>query len=429
MTQFALSELQARAILDLRLQRLTGLERDKIKEEYDELKKLIAYLQGVLADEPLRMKIIKDELNTIKEKYGDERRTEIIRTAEEFNPEDFYANDDMVITISNLGYIKRTPLTEFKTQTRGGIGTKGSSTRDEDFLEHMLSATMHNTMIFFTEKGKCFWQKVYDIPEGTKVSKGRAIQNLINIDSDDNVQAYINVKSLVDTEYVQQNYILLCTRKGVIKKMRLEDFSRPRQNGIVAITIHEGDSLIDARLTDGTNNILIAIRSGRAIRFPESKVRPMGRTASGVRGIRLSQAEDDKVVGLVCVNSEEQDILVVAENGYGKRSKLEDYRITNRGGKGVKTINVTAKTGKLIAIKGVTDKEDLMIINKSGITIRVAASTIRITGRAAQGVKLINLRKNDMIASVAQTPKSEEENINPIIPEVDDQNSIANADE
>ncbi len=422
MSNFSLTEVQAKAILELRLQRLTGLERDKIKEEYEELIKLIEHLRQILADEPLRMQIIKDELTVLKEKYGDERRTEIIPTAEEFNPEDFFADDDMVITISNLGYIKRTPLSEFKTQTRGGIGTKGSSTRDEDFLEHMLSATMHNTMLFFTEKGRCFWQKVYDIPEGTKISKGRAIQNLINIDSDDTVQAYINVKSLTDPEYFKNRYIVLCTRKGVIKKMRLEDFSRPRQNGIVAIKIREGDSLIDARLTDGSNQILIAIRSGRAIRFPENKVRAMGRTASGVRGIRLSSAPDDKVIGLVCVKTEEQEILVVAENGYGKRSKIKDYRITNRGGKGVKTINVTAKTGKLIAVKGVTDKDDLMIINKSGITIRVTVSGIRITGRAAQGVKLINLRKNDVIASVAQVPKSEEENIEPPVAEGDDQN-------
>jgi DNA gyrase subunit A len=422
MSSFNLSEVQAKAILELRLQRLTGLERDKIKEEYEELKKLIEYLRQVLADEPLRMNIIKEELTVIKDKYGDERRTEIIPTAGEFNPEDFFADDDMVITISNLGYIKRTPLTEFKTQTRGGIGTKGSSTRDEDFLEHMLSATMHNTMLFFTEKGRCFWQKVYDIPEGTKISKGRAIQNLVNIDSDDTVKAYINVQSLTDTEYVKNNYIVLCTRKGVIKKMRLEDFSRPRQNGIVAITIREEDSLIDARLTDGSNEILIAIRSGKAIRFPENKVRPMGRTASGVRGITLSKDADDRVIGLVCVNSPEQDILVVAENGFGKRSKIEDYRITNRGGKGVKTINVTPKTGKLIAVKGVTDKEDLMIINKSGITIRLAVSSIRITGRAAQGVKLINIRKNDVIASVAQVPKSEEENYDQPPVEGEDQN-------
>jgi len=422
MSNFSLTEVQAKAILELRLQRLTGLERDKIKEEYEELIKLIEHLRQILADEPLRMQIIKDELTVLKEKYGDERRTEIIPTAEEFNPEDFFADDKMVITISNLGYIKRTPLSEFKTQTRGGIGTKGSSTRDEDFLEHMLSATMHNTMLFFTEKGRCFWQKVYDIPEGTKISKGRAIQNLINIDSEDTVQAYINVKSLTDPEYFKNQYIVLCTRKGVIKKMRLEDFSRPRQNGIVAIKIREGDSLIDARLTDGSNQILIAIRSGRAIRFPENKVRAMGRTASGVRGIRLSSAPDDKVIGLVCVTTEEQEILVVAENGFGKRSKIKDYRITNRGGKGVKTINVTAKTGKLIAVKGVTDKEDLMIINKSGITIRVTVSSIRITGRAAQGVKLINLRKNDVIASVAQVPKSEEENLESPVAESDDQN-------
>jgi DNA gyrase subunit A len=424
-SNFSLSEEQAKAILELRLQRLTGLEREKIKEEYEELKKLIEHLRQILADEPLRMQIIKDELLVLKEKYGDERRTEIIPTAEEFNPEDFYANDDMVITISDLGYIKRTPLSEFKTQSRGGIGTKGSSTRDEDFLEHMLSATMHNTMLFFTEKGKCLWQKVYEIPEGSKTSKGRAIQNLLNIDPEDAVKAYVNVKSLTDPEYVKNHYIVLCTHKGVVKKMRLEDFSRPRQNGIVAITVREGDSLIDARLTDGSNEILIAIRSGRAIRFPENKVRPMGRTASGVRGITLSKATDDKVIGLVCVKSTEQDILVVAEHGYGKRSKIEDYRITNRGGKGVKTINVTEKTGKLIAVKGVTDKEDLMIINKSGITIRLDVSRIRITGRAAQGVKLINLRQTDLIASVAQVPKSEEITDEPQVSENDEQNIIS----
>ncbi|MDP4207996.1 MAG: DNA gyrase subunit A [Bacteroidota bacterium] len=408
--RFNLSEIQARAILDMRLRALTGLSRDELHKEYEELLKLIDHLTQILADEVLRMTIIKDELLALKEKYGDERRTEIIPTAEEFNPEDFYANDDMIITISNLGYIKRTPLTEFKTQSRGGVGTKGSSTRDEDFLAHMLSATMHNTMLFFTEKGKCFWQKVYEIPEGTKASKGRAIQNLINIDQDDTVKAYINVQSLINSEYIDNHFIVLCTRNGVMKKMALEDFTRPRQNGIVAITIREGDSLMDAKLTDGNSEILVAIRSGRAIRFPETKVRAMGRTAAGVRAITLSEEEADQVVGIVCVENNEQDILVVSETGFGKRSKIDDYRITNRGGKGVKTINITDKTGKLIAVKGVTDNDDLMIINKSGITIRLAVSNLRTTGRTAQGVKLINLRKNDLIASVAQVPKSEDEN-------------------
>jgi DNA gyrase subunit A len=315
----------------------------------------------------------------------------------------------MVLTISNLGYIKRTPLTEFKIQSRGGVGAKGSSTRDEDFLAHMFSATMHNTMLFFTEKGKCFWQKVYDIPEGTKTSKGRAIQNLINIDQDDLVKAFINVTSLTDPEYVKNHYIVLCTRNGVMKKMALEDFTRPRQNGITAITIREGDSLMDAKLTDGNSEILVAIRSGRAIRFPESKVRAMGRTAAGVRAITIDDNTDDQVVGIICVENNEQDVLVVSETGFGKRSKIDDYRITNRGGKGVKTINITEKTGKLIAVKSVTDNDDLMIINKSGLTIRLAVSSFRVIGRTAQGVKLINLRKNDVIASVAQVPKSEEE--------------------
>jgi len=408
--RFSLSEIQARAILDMRLRALTGLSRDELRKEFEELLKLIDYLNSVLADESLRMNIIKDELIILKEKFGDERRTEIVPTAGEFNPEDFFADDDMVLTISNLGYIKRTPLTEFKTQGRGGVGTKGSSTRDEDFLAHMFSATMHNTMLFFTEKGKCFWQKVYDIPEGTKISKGRAIQNLINIDSDDVVKAFINITNLTDPAYVNKHFIVLCTRNGVMKKMALESFTRPRQNGIVAITIREGDSLIDAKLTDGTSEILVAIRSGRAIRFPESKVRAMGRTAAGVRAITISEKSDDKVIGIICVDNSEQDILVVSETGFGKRSKIDDYRITNRGGKGVKTINITEKTGKLIAVKSVTDNDDLMIINKSGITIRLAVSSFRVIGRTAQGVKLINLRKNDMIASVAQVPKSEDEN-------------------
>ncbi len=428
MERFSLSEIQARAILDMRLRALTGLSRDELHKEYEELLKLIDYLNSILNDEVLRMTIIKDELTILKDKFGDERRTEIIPSAGEFNPEDFFADDDMVLTISNLGYIKRTPLTEFKTQGRGGIGVKGSSARDEDFLAHMFSATMHNTMLFFTEKGKCFWQKVYDIPEGTKISKGRAIQNLINIDSDDVVKAFLNVTSLTDPEYVNNHYIVLCSKNGVMKKMALADFTRPRQNGILAITIREGDSLIDAKLTDGNSEILVAIRSGRAIRFPENKVRAMGRTAAGVRAITIAEGTDDKVIGIICVENSEQDILVVSETGFGKRSKIDDYRITNRGGKGVKTINITEKTGKLIAVKSVTDNDDLMIINKSGITIRLAVSNFRVIGRTAQGVKLINLRKNDVIASVAQVPKSEDENAETPIIEGDPDIEITNAE-
>lgn len=410
MQQFSLSEIQARAILDMRLQRLTGLERDKIKEEYAELMKLIEYLRQVLADEHLRMKIIKDELTELKQKYGDERRTEIVRNAEEFNPEDFYADDEMVITISNLGYIKRTPLTEFRTQSRGGVGSRGSTTRDEDFLEHMFSATMHNHILFFTQKGKCFWLKVYDVPEGAKASKGRAIQNILNIDQDDAVQAFINVKNLSDQEYIQSHFVVLCTRNGIIKKMSLSDFSRPRQNGIVAITVKDGDNLIDAKLTDGNNEILVAIRSGRAIRFNETAIRAVGRTAAGVRAIRLSEDEaEDQVVGIVCVdNQQELEILVISEKGYGKRSKIEDYRVTHRSGKGVRTLNITEKTGKLIAIKGVTDNDDLMIITKNGITIRLPMNEIRLSGRATQGVKVINLRNSDAIAAVTNVAKSEE---------------------
>ncbi len=408
MQTFNLTEIQAKAILEMRLQRLTGLERDKIKEEYAELMKLIEYLRQVLADEQLRMQIIKDELAELKQKYGDERRTEIVRNAEEFNPEDFYADDEMVITISNLGYIKRTPLSEFRTQSRGGVGSRGSRTRDEDYLEHMFSATMHNYILFFTEKGKCFWLKVYDVPEGAKDSKGRAIQNMLNIDQDDAVRAFINVKNLADPDYTQNHFVVLCTKNGIIKKMELSDFSRPRQNGIVAITFKDGDNLIDAKLTDGSNEILVAIRSGRAIRFNESAIRAVGRTASGVRAIRLSEDEDDKVVGIVCVDNPQTEILVIAERGYGKRSKIEDYRVTNRSGKGVKTLNITEKTGKLIAIKGVTDSDDLMIITKSGITIRLPISDIRLAGRATQGVKVINLRNNDAIAAVTNVAKSEE---------------------
>jgi len=400
-SNFALDDIQARAILDLRLQKLTGLERDKIHEDYTELCKMIDWYKKVLAEEPLRMQIIKDELTEIKTLYGDERRTEIVYASEEFNPEDFYADEDMVITISHMGYIKRTPLTEFRTQSRGGIGSKGSSTRDEDFLEHMFIATMHNTLLLFTEKGKCFWLKVYEIPEGTKVSKGRAIQNLISIEPDDQVRAYINVKSLKDEEYINNNFIILCTKKGTIKKTSLEAYSRPRQNGVNAITIRENDQLLEARLTNGENEMMLAVKSGKAIRFHEKHARAIGRTASGVRGITLG-SENDELVGMVCVANEEDDILVVSEHGYGKRSKIEDYRVTNRGGKGVKTINVTEKTGALVSIKNVTDGDDLMIITEAGVTIRLPVGEIRMTGRAAQGVKLINLREDDCIASVAR---------------------------
>jgi len=408
MGKFQLTEIQAKAILDMRLQRLTGLERDKIKQEYAELKELIEYLKKILDDEQLRMQIIKDELMEIKEKYGDERRTEIEQSAEEFVPEDFYADDEVVITISHLGYIKRTALTEFRTQHRGGIGARGSDTRDEDFLEHMFIATMHNTMLLFTRKGKCFWLKVYQIPEGTKVSKGRAIQNILNIEPDDEVEAFINVKTLVDEDYINNNYIVLCTHKGIIKKTSLEAYSRPRQNGINAIHIREGDQLLQAKMTNGDCHILLAVRSGRAIRFPENTVRPMGRNASGVRGIRLA-GDNDEVVGMVCVENGADDILVVSEKGFGKRSKIDDYRITNRGGKGVKTINITDKTGQLISLKNVTDNDDLMIITKSGIMIRLSIDSVRVMGRATQGVKLINLREGDSIAAVAKVEINDED--------------------
>jgi len=416
MTTFGLSEAQARAILDMRLQRLTGLEREKIKLDYEELQKLIAYLKRLLADEGLRMQVIKDELSDLIAKYGDERRTSIVPDAGEFNPEDFYADDDMIITVSHLGYIKRTPLTEFRTQQRGGIGSKGSEARDEDYLEHLYHATMHNTMLFFTEKGRCFWMKVYDIPEGTKTSKGRAIQNLISIDGGDKVRAFINLGNLSDTEYVRNNYIVLCTLKGVIKKTSLEAYSRPRQNGINAINIREGDCLLEARLTNGKCEILLAVRSGKALRFNEKTVRPMGRTASGVTGMRFSDPEDE-VVGMVCLDDLSKSILVVSENGYGKRTELDDYRITNRGGKGVKTINVTEKTGPLIAIKAVTDKDDIMIINKSGLIIRLAVTKLRLMGRATQGVRLINIRPGDSIASVTDVVGSGESMDEQEIPE------------
>lgn len=418
MSRFGLSDIQSRAIIDMRLRSLTGLERDKVKEEYNELLKQIEYFKLVLSDHSLQMKIIKDEMLHIKERYGDERRTEIVPNAEEFNPEDFYADEEVVITISRLGYIKRTPLSEYRTQARGGVGAKGSNTRDEDFIEHLYIASMHNTMLFFTEKGKCFWLKVYDIPEGTKTSKGRAIQNMLNIESDDNVKAYLNVKKLTDPEYIENNYIILCTKKGTIKKTSLEAYSRPRQNGVNAITIKDGDQLLDACLTNGTCHVIIAAKEGKAIRFPENLVRAIGRTGSGVRAISIKQT--DEVIGMVCVNENEQkEILVVSEMGYGKRSDLEDYRITNRGGKGVKTLNITPKTGNLIAIKAVTDNDDLMIINRSGITIRLSVSKMRITGRATQGVKLINLKNNDAIAAVAKVEASDEkmDNENDIVSE------------
>ncbi|MBQ6691533.1 MAG: DNA gyrase subunit A [Rikenellaceae bacterium] len=407
MEKFGLSELQAAAIMEMRLRALTGLEHGKLTAERDELQKRIDYYNAVLADEGMQMQIIKDELIEIKEKYGDERRTEIVFSAEEFNPEDFYADDDMVITISHMGYIKRTPLTEYRAQNRGGIGVKGSATRDEDFIEHIYVATMHNTMLFFTEKGRCYWLKVYNIPEGSRASKGRAIQNVIQIEPDDKVRAYINVRRLDDEEFVNNNYIVMCTKDGTIKKTKLEAYSRPRQNGVNAIVIREGDELIEAKLTSGEAEIMIAAREGKAIRFNENTVRPIGRVGAGVRGIALD--EGDEVVGMICVEPEsKQDVLVLSENGYGKRTDLDEYRITNRGGKGVKTINITEKTGKLVSIQAVTDENDLMIINRSGITIRTAVDGIRMAGRATQGVKVINLREGDSIASVMAVPKSDD---------------------
>ena len=406
--RFELSDIQASAIIEMRLRALTGLERGKLLAERDELEKLIAHLTEVLANVGMQMQIIKDELLEIKEKYGDERRSEIVYASEEFNPEDFYADDDMVITISHMGYIKRTPLAEYRTQNRGGVGAKGSATRDEDFIEHIYVASMHNTMLFFTEKGRCFWLKVYEIPEGARSSKGRAIQNVIQIEPDDKVRAYINVKSLADAEYVNNNYIIMCTKDGTIKKTKLEAYSRPRQNGVNAIVIREGDQLIEAKLTSGNAEVMIAAREGKAIRFNESTVRPIGRVGAGVRGISIE--ESDEVIGMICVEPDStQDVLVLSENGYGKRTDLDEYRITNRGGKGVKTINVTEKTGKLISIQAVTDDNDLMIINRSGLTIRTAVSQIRLAGRATQGVRIINLRDGDAIASVMAVPAAGDE--------------------
>ncbi|GAA3964836.1 DNA gyrase subunit A [Mucilaginibacter dorajii] len=406
--QFGLSDIQARAILDMTLRRLTGLERDKIKDEYAALMKLIDYLKSILADEGLRMQIIKDELAEIKEKYGDERRTEMVHSSAEMQTEDFIEDEDVVITISREGYIKRTPLTEYHRQGRGGKGSIGSNSRDADFIEHLLVASNHNYMLFFTESGQCYWLRVFEIPEGTRTSKGRAIQNIINIPKEENIKAYIKLISLKDKEYLENNFIIMCTKKGTIKKTSLEAYSRPRANGINAININEGDSLLEATLTTGTSEIVMALKSGRAIRFNESTVRPMGRTATGVRGITLDD-ENDEVVGMISINDAETTVLVVSEKGYGKRTDIDDYRVTNRGGKGVKTLNITEKTGNLVAIKGVTDKEDLMIINKSGIIIRIAISELRTMGRATQGVRLITLKGNDEIASVAKIEHDEDE--------------------
>ena len=413
MERFSLSEKQAQAIVDMRLGQLTGLDQDKLRNEYAEVEKMIAYYKEILADESVCMKVVKDELLEIKEKYGDERKTEIIYSSEEFNAEDFYADDEMIITISHMGYIKRTPLSEFRAQNRGGVGAKGSNTREEDFIEYIYPASMHNYMLFFTQKGKCYWLKVYEIPEGAKNSKGRAIQNMLNIESDDKVNAFIRVKKLQDPEYNMSHNLLFCTRKGVIKKTKLEAYSRPRQNGVNAITIREDDQVIQVRLTTGDSQIIIANKNDRAIRFHESAVREMGRNATGVKGMTLDD-NGDEVVGMICVNDPEKEtIMVVSEQGYGKRSLIEDYRITNRGGKGVKTLNITDKTGCLVAIKCVTDENDLVIINKSGITLRMKVADVRVMGRATQGVRLINLEKrNDEIASVCKVlSESVDENL------------------
>ena len=419
--RFGLSEIQSAAIVEMRLRQLTGLEVEKLENEHAELERQIAYLNDVLASTQMQLQIVKDELQEIKAKYGDERRTEIVYSSEEFNPEDFYADEDMVITISHMGYIKRTPLAEYRIQNRGGVGMKGSATRDEDFIEHIYVASMHNTMIFFTEKGRCYWLKVYDIPEGTRASKGRAIQNIIQIEPDDKVRAYINTKNLNDEEYINNNYIVMCTREGVVKKTKLEAYSRPRQTGVNAIVIREGDQLIEAKITSGEAEIMIAARGGKAIRFNENTVRPIGRVGAGVRGIALD--EGDEVIGMICIEPDsKQDVLVLSENGFGKRTDLDEYRVTNRGGKGVKTINITEKTGDLVAIQAVTDENDLMIINRSGVTIRTKVDQIRVAGRATQGVKIINLREGDVIASVMAVPVSEEE-------EQTDENIIVNAEQ
>jgi len=413
---FGLSEIQAKAILEMRLRVLTGLERDKIKAEFDELMKLIDYLKSLLDNEALRMQVIKDELAEIKDKYGDERKSEIVYAAGDFKMEDMIADEDVVITISHMGYIKRTPLTEYRTQARGGKGAKGSTTRDEDFIEHLFTASTHNYLLLFTEQGRCFWMRAFEVPEGNRQSKGRAIQNLINIPSDDKVKAFINVKNLNDEEYINNNFIIMCTKNGIIKKTTLEAYSRPRQNGINAITVRDGDTLLEVLLTNGTNEIMLASKEGKVVRFNESAVRPMGRNASGVRGINLGDMKGNEVVGMIAMPDKTSNVMVVSEKGYGKRSDIEEYRVTNRGGKGVKTINITDKTGSLIAIKDVTDKNDLMIINKSGIIIRLSVADLRVIGRATQGVRLINLKETDEIAAVTKVDV-EEEVENPILEE------------
>ena len=412
MSTFDFTEPQASAIVEMRLRQLTGLEREKLQSEYDELMKFISYCQEVLASYDKQMEIVKNETMELKEKYGDERRTEIALSAEEFNPEDFYPNEDVVITISHFGYIKRTSLTEYRTQNRGGVGMKGSATRDDDFIEHIYVANMHSTMLLFTQKGRCYWLKVYEIPEGSRASKGRALQNVLNIEPDDKIKAYINVGNLKDEDYINNNYIVLATKRGVIKKTSLEAYSRPRANGVNAITVREGDELLEAAMTNGSCHIMLAGRKGRCCRFEETDARPLGRTASGVRGINIE--DDDEVIGMVCYDPSAEDaashtILVVSEHGYGKRSDIDEYRITSRGSKGVKTLNITDKTGDLVAIKNVTDEDDLMIINRSGLTIRMAVSDIRVAGRATQGVRLINIKEGDSIAAVSAVSKNDEE--------------------
>ena len=412
MATFGFTDVQATAIVEMRLRQLTGLEREKLQSEYDELMKFIRYCEDVLANESMQMQIIKDETLEMKEKYGDARRTEIALSAEEFNPEDFYADEDVVITISHLGYIKRTSLTEYRLQNRGGVGMKGSATRDEDFIEHIYVANMHSTMLLFTQNGKCYWLKVYEIPEGSRASKGRAIQNVINIEPDDKIKTYLNVKNLKDEEYINNNYIVLGTKRGIIKKTSLEAYSRPRTNGVIAITVRDGDELLDAVMTNGHSEILLAGRHGRCCRFDESDARALGRTASGVRGINID--EDDEVIGMIAYDPAAEDsqahsLLVVSAHGYGKRSDFEEYRKTSRGGKGVKTLNITEKTGELVAMKNVTDDNDLMIINRSGITIRMSVADIKVAGRATQGVRLINIKEGDSIAAISAVNKSEED--------------------
>lgn len=428
MERFNLSDIQARAIVEMRLRQLTGLAVDDLRAEYAELMKKIEYYKEVLASFELRMKIIKEELLEVKAKYGDSRRSEIVYASDEFNPEDFYADDEMIITLSHLGYIKRTPLSDFKSQSRGGVGSKGSGARDEDFIEYIYPASMHNTMMFFTQKGRCYWMKVYDIPEGSKNTKGRAIQNMLNIESDDSITAFIKVKTLDDAEFNKNHFLMFCTKQGVVKKTSLEAYARPRANGVNAITIRENDQVIQVRLTDGNSEVILANRNGRAIRFNETKVREMGRTATGVKGMVLDEDGEDEVVGMIAIaDSKAETIMVVSEQGYGKRSDIEDYRVTNRGGKGVKTISITDKTGKLVTIKSVTDDKDLMIINKSGITIRLKVESIRVMGRATQGVRLINLgKRNDRIASVCIVDSEEEEEL--LAEALEAENAIMDAD-